>query len=380
MRPGKQKVARPNSGRSNGRFGMAHPPSNWQVRLRPRDTTLYVSQGRTVLATSPDGFVFEHPEHGLWVYQTRMLSRYRWLINGQPPLRAGNSNMQQHTWMGYYIASPSNIKDTGLDEKDPAQQTLELQLCRYVGAGMHEDVELTNFTQIHTSVRLELEVDSDFADPNEAGGGRKQKGQLTRRWTSGSNNQATLEYDYRVRHVYRHQGDKGVARMHRGIRLTIARAGSRPQFQRRRIAFLVDLPPHGSWHACLDWVPQIEGEWKRLDHSCYFSGVNEWDRKRGEFLQQATSFTTLGSGTLAPVVVGALEQSKRDLAALRLYDRDNARGWVPAGGLPEYVAVFGRDSLAAAWESDLLGLEMSGGTLLELARTQGTKIDDWRDE
>src|SRR5579872_2322400 len=375
MRPGKQKVARRNSGGSNGRFAMAHPPSNWQVRLRPRDTTLYVSQGRTVLATSPDGFVFEHPEHGLWVYQTRMLSRYRWLINGQPPLRAGNSNMQQHTWVGYYIASPSNIKDTGLDEKDPAQQTLELQLCRYVGAGMHEDVELTNFTQIHTSVRLELEVDSDFADPNEAGGGRKQKGQLTRRWTSGSNNQATLEYDYRVRHVYRHQGDKGVARMHRGIRLTIARAGSRPQFQRRRIAFLVDLPPHGSWHACLDWVPQIEGEWKKLDHSCYFSGVNEWDRKRGEFLQQATSFTTLG-----PVVVGALEQSKRDLAALRLYDLDNARGWVPAGGLPEYVAVFGRDSLAAAWESDLLGLEMSGGTLLELARTQGTKIDDWRDE
>ncbi|HEV2114383.1 MAG TPA: glycogen debranching N-terminal domain-containing protein, partial [Terriglobales bacterium] len=129
----KQNLARPRSraqnephpdGR-NGRFALPHPPVNWQVRLRPRDTTVYLSQGRTVLATSTDGFVFEHPQHGLWVYQTRMLSRYRWIINGQPPLRAGNSNMQQHTWMGYYIASPPNIRDTGLDEKDPAQQTVE---------------------------------------------------------------------------------------------------------------------------------------------------------------------------------------------------------------------------------------------------------------
>jgi glycogen debranching enzyme len=384
----KQNSASPSPGRTqkaqgNGRncqFGMKHPPSNWQVRLRPRDTTVYVSQGRTVLATSTDGFVFEHPEHGLWVYQTRMLSRYRWLINGQTPRRAGNSNMQQHTWMGYYIASPPNIKDTGLDEKDPAQQTVELRLTRYVGAGMHEDVDVTNFTQTHTSIRLELEVDSDFADPHEAGGQRKQRGKLERRWKLRNSNEAELEYDYRVQHAYHHQDEKGVARMHRGIRLTIARAGSRPHFHRKRIAFVVDLPPHGTWHACLDWVPHIEGEWKKLGHSCYFSGVNEWDRKRGDFLQHATAFSSVGSGTLAPVVVEALEQSKRDLAALRLYDLDNARGWVPAGGLPEYVALFGRDSLTASWEADLVGLEMSGGTLLELARTQATEMDDWRDE
>src|ERR671924_2269284 len=112
-----------------------------------------------------------------------------------------------------------------------------------------------------------------------------------------------------------------------------------------------------------DWMPQIEEKWIKLNHSCYFSGVNDWDQKRGEFLQKATSFSSVGSGTLAPVVVGAVEQSKRDLAALRLYDLDNARGWVPAGGLPEYVALFGRDSLAASWEAELLSLDLSAGTL-----------------
>ena len=54
----KQNSASPSPGRiqkaqgngRNGQYGMKHPPSNWQVRLRPRDTTVYVSQGRTVLA------------------------------------------------------------------------------------------------------------------------------------------------------------------------------------------------------------------------------------------------------------------------------------------------------------------------------------------
>ncbi|HET9791048.1 MAG TPA: glycogen debranching N-terminal domain-containing protein, partial [Candidatus Angelobacter sp.] len=108
------------------------PPNNWLVRLRPRNSTVYASQGRTVMATSPDGFIFKHNEHGLWVYQARILSRYRWLIDGEPPLMSANSNIQEHSWLGYYIASPPNIKDTGLDESDPAQQSIELRLSRQI--------------------------------------------------------------------------------------------------------------------------------------------------------------------------------------------------------------------------------------------------------
>jgi hypothetical protein len=55
------------------------------IRLHPRDDMLYVSQGRTVLATARDGLIADGPEHGLFVYQTRMLSRYRYLIDGTPP-------------------------------------------------------------------------------------------------------------------------------------------------------------------------------------------------------------------------------------------------------------------------------------------------------
>jgi hypothetical protein len=47
--------------------------------------TLYVAQNRTVLATALDGFVHEGPDHGLFVYQTRVLSRWRYIVNGEPP-------------------------------------------------------------------------------------------------------------------------------------------------------------------------------------------------------------------------------------------------------------------------------------------------------
>ncbi|HST77980.1 MAG TPA: glycogen debranching N-terminal domain-containing protein, partial [Verrucomicrobiae bacterium] len=357
-----------------------HPPNNWLVRLRPRNSTLYASQGRTVMATSPDGFIFKHNEHGLWVYQTRMLSRYRWLINGKPPLMAANSNVQQHSWLGYYIASPPNIKDTGLDECDPAQQSIELRLSRKIDSGLHEDVELTNFSKIATTFRVDLEIDSDFADPKEAGQKRKQKGRLHRQWRALGDDSAELLFDYHVSHAYNHQGNRGTAHMHRGLGLHLT-ASSSPEYKRHKISFQVHLVPGGKWHACLKCSPRIEGKELPVQSGCEFSSESGWGSKRENFLEHSTTFSGPESVTITGVVVGALEQSRHDLAALRLYDLDRQQGaWTLAAGLPTYVGLFGRDSLASSWQALLLSPEMSIGTAEELSRSQGTEVNDWRDE
>jgi hypothetical protein len=52
------------------------------VRLHPREESFEVSQGRTVLSTSLNGFVRTDTTDGLFVHQTRMLSCYRWMIDG----------------------------------------------------------------------------------------------------------------------------------------------------------------------------------------------------------------------------------------------------------------------------------------------------------
>ncbi len=372
-----------NGHRRDDRSPAAEKPTDWLVRLHPRADTLYVSQSRTVLATDTDGFIQGEEQHGLWMYETRNLSRYRWLIQGKQPRCAGESNVKQHTWLGYYIASPPNIRNSGLDENDPAQQTIELRLSRVVGDGMHEDVDLTNFTQISTTLQLDLEVDGDFADRAETEGRRQQKGTLKRRWQNLGNGAWELDFDYRAQHAYSHQGDRGVARMQRGLTLRIERATSPPSWRRGRISFRVRLEPHSSWHACLSWTPRVEGVQMPLLYRCrpFFGVQSEWDEKRETFLQDATHFRTLESHTFANVVVGALKQSKRDLAGLRLYDLDDDSGaWVMAAGLPVYVALFGRDALATAWEASLLGPEMMRGVLGIHKEWQGDRFDDWRDE
>jgi len=52
------------------------------VRLRPRLDKNYVTRGRTVLATASGGFLHDRPEQGLFVHEMRLLSRYRYTIQG----------------------------------------------------------------------------------------------------------------------------------------------------------------------------------------------------------------------------------------------------------------------------------------------------------
>jgi glycogen debranching enzyme len=130
-------------------------------------------------------------------------------------------------------------------------------------------------------------------------------------------------------------------------------------------------------------VPRIESyEAEPIAHCpSFFQPNSRFDKLTEGFLRSATRFRTPLSGVLTPVVVSLLERAKEDLAALRLYDLDQmSNAWVMAAGLPTYLALFGRDTLTAAWEAGMLGSEMMHGTLAELALWQGTEVNDWRDE
>ena len=160
------------------------------IRLRPRSDTLLVSQGRTVFASERDGFIYAGPEQGLFVYQTRMLSHYRFTIDGKAPSPVALSNVAQHTWLGYYVVPVPGIDpgptDQGSGSVEPeSQQTLEMRISRYVGFGVHEDIDLTNFSQCPTSFTLALELEADFADQAETLRGRQQRGELSRDWREG---------------------------------------------------------------------------------------------------------------------------------------------------------------------------------------------------
>lgn len=377
-------------------MGTLYPPAmtagrpdatrDWNlIRLRPRCDTIYVSNGRTVLATGTDGFLSGQPDQGLFVHETRLLSHYRFRIEGKPLYPVSSSNVVQRTWLGYYIAPASSNEQKNralFNVNAAAQHSIELRLSRTVGDGLHEDVDLTNFTQTTVRFDLAIELDCDFADLIETHDERQQRGTTSYGW-SKQGEIWEWRADYEAVHRYSYRDEKGEATLQRGIAVRFSDAGSAPRHNGGRISFEVMLLPHASWHCCVDHVPIMEG--RELRSACRCESFSDREKEEGRrtqlYLSEATRFSNSHTGTLANVVAGSLEQGKYDLADLRLFDLDeDARTWTVAAGLPLYVALFGRDTLTASWEAAPVTTDLMRGTLAILARYQGKRKDDWRDE
>ena len=350
------------------------------VMIRPRPNTIQVSRGRTAFTSELNGEVHpDRPIEGLYVYDTRVLSRYCWRMNGKTPSFSCGSNLQQSRWMGYFIETPANCKDTPAGKCSPLEETLELRVTRSVGEGMHEDVHLTNHTQIATKVRLELEFEIDFAAQEEAEKGRKQHGRFKfdrRKPSRGVWEQAV---DYRVQHRYSHQGDEGVASMHRGITLRIEHASSRPKISKNGISFEIRLKPHEDWHACISWLASIEGRLLPLATQCLRYDSSDWDERRARFFASAASIEVPHGDDLSYLADRVMFRARTDMADLRLYDLDSPGGIAIAAGVPTYMEIFGRDMQAAGWQAIMMSPQILRGALNVLKDLPSTTTDDWRD-
>jgi glycogen debranching enzyme len=329
--------------------------------------------------TNAKGTVLNDPSHGLFIYQTRVLGKYRWLMNGREPEFSCGSNIEQHNWMGYYIQVPDNWKDTGVDEANPLQQTIELRLKRSVGEGIREQVQLTNHTQVSTSVELKLQFEPQFIAREEEQGKRKQRGRLKRHWRESTPGTWELQLDYLAKHHYEHQGNVGDAQFSRGLTLRIETADSTPAYSRNSIRFDVKLRPHGIWSCSLAWLATVDGRKLSLRGETAEHPDNESDRERRSFLTRTTSFGFDDQQTMPCVVRSVIERSKLDLGALRLFDLEEDGCMVNAAGVPTYMGVFGRDLLGSAWQASLLGPELLLGSLTVTGERQASEVNRWRD-
>ena len=353
-----------------------------RIRLRPRHDVVHISRGRTVLGMDLEGRVSgSGAGQGLFVYQTRVLSQYRWLLQGQPAQLSAQSPVQQHSWLGYYYIANPQCKQTPAGECDPLQEAVELRIARVVGEGLHEDVEIINHTQVAASFTLALEVDADFCASEEITKGRKQKGRLKKKWESAGAKEWRWDFDYRVRHNYNHQGNRGVACLHRGVCLHL-HCDSPPRHSGKKISFSIRLKPHQRWKACLRWQAQVDGNLLPLEPQCnaLLGSQGEYQRKQESFLRQSSSMSTPAAADLSGAVQRVWDRARLDLASLRLFDLDDGEhNWKLAAGIPSYMGLFGRDMLAASWQASMLSTDMTAGALTTMARTQATETNDWRD-
>ncbi|MGH9573763.1 MAG: glycogen debranching N-terminal domain-containing protein [Candidatus Acidiferrales bacterium] len=83
-----------------------------------------MSRGRTVFVFQRDGHIEkDNSVEGLYIYDTRVLSRYDWRINGKRPQFSCGSNIRQSNWVAYFIQAPENWKKTPEKNSNPLQET-----------------------------------------------------------------------------------------------------------------------------------------------------------------------------------------------------------------------------------------------------------------
>jgi glycogen debranching enzyme len=344
------------------------------VEIRPRPEINVIARGRTVLVTGVlDGQIEEGSRHGLFVHETRMLSRYQYWIEGEPLNAVTLANVNRSEWAGYYIHSPSRSKG------HKPEQVIELFVHRFAGNGFREDLEIVNFTQDQQCFNFIIDLKVDFADQDEVESGqRKQYGTIVREWCKDPEPQ--LKFEYSASRSYEHQGDFGETTVRRGLKMQIADADSAPEYKVEKIIFWIELTPGASWKARVRFVPYIadDDEAKKTGEAPDLDRNENAHRGTGS---HTSAFEVPGSATLSATVLETLRVGAGDLAALRLNDLDGrGRGWTVAAGYPNYVGLFGRDSLITGWLGQLFSSQLNLGALDQLTERQGIRHDKWRDE
>jgi glycogen debranching enzyme len=300
-------------------------------------TFVFSSRNGDVAADRPEGFFYEDVRH---------LSRWCLTLDGKS-LSALTSRVVDHF----------SARFVGAKEGDE-EPTLSVKRDRFVAEGLHEDIVVTNHADKAQSVRLELSFGSDFADILEA----QQEGTI-RRGRHSSETGAHLVTLWQNRNGKR-----------RGTEIRFRRRG---QLRRDRAVFDLHLGPGESWDTCVDVTPVIERRRVRPLLGCDSFGKHApgLPISQAEWLELAPKLES-DWDPLRHIY----RQSLLDLAALRIRPREeHLRHAMPAGGLPWFMTVFGRDSIIAAYEALPFRPELAEATLQALAELQATEWDDFAD-
>jgi glycogen debranching enzyme len=329
---------------------------SFKVQVGPAQIAIH--QGQTVLVTEPDGQVNGQSKRGLYFRDTRVISAWAIYANGEPwDLLNGGA-------VAYHAARIFQINRAFVSEDGPiAARTLGLVIGRHIDGGLHEDIDITNNSRHPVRFNLEIAIRADFADIYEVKSDQiVRRGHITTSW---SPKRQSLRFTYRNKQfrreviVYTGQGDGKPAVNVNG-----------------RLSFDIALKAGQAWHRCLiydlvDGASRIRAPKQCSDSGTVLNHVGKiigWQRK------------VLKIETSNEEFYRCYSQGVQDLAALRLpLKGTDHKVFVPAAGLPWFVALFGRDTLIVALQTMVVYPEFAAGALEVLGQLQAKERDDYRD-
>ena len=301
------------------------------------DNTISILDGSTFLVASPNGDIDAGPSQaqGLFYKDMRHLSKWKLTIGGIPLDVLSTDTVE------YYYAQHFCVPPTGTIYKNP---TISVVRRRFVGDGFVEDLTVLNHGTETEEVELRLEIACDFADLFEVKDALKKKGEF---YEAIRERKLVLGY-----------------RRDNFIRETLISSSSPiTEANANCVIFRITLAPKARWSTKFHVTP-VTGETAHQPKFATAAG-GAMRRDLKEWIAQAPTVTC------HPEAVRIYMRNLVDIAALRFHPDTMSEQFLPAAGLPWFMALFGRDSLITSYQLLPFTPELAATTLRALSNSQG---------
>jgi glycogen debranching enzyme len=327
----------------------------FKVQVGPPQISIH--QGQTVLITERDGQINWPSEKGLYFFDTRVVSSWAISANGEPWELLNGGAINYHA-SRIFLTNRSLLTEDGTI----APRTLGLTVSRSISGGMHEDLDITNNSMTPVRFQLEIALRCDFADIFDVKSGRiVRRGRIVTQWS---------EAHQHLRTIYRN-GD-----FSRAVTISPAHSPAKAVYANGRLSLEVALKPGEAWHYCLLYALADGDRHFAAPRDCVgHSHKSHHAETMTDWLQQVVKIQTSNEEFYR-----LFRQALEDMAALRLpIAGTDHMVFLPAAGLPWFVAPFGRDSLIVSLQNTLIYPEFARGALEILGSLQAKNEDHYRD-
>jgi glycogen debranching enzyme len=286
----------------------------------------------------------ETPGHGLYFHDTRFVDR--------AVLRLGNEELAVLLSSAYEddrsVCELTNPNLTLSRDTTLPKERIGIRRERRLGDRVVETIELRNFSQKNVSLPLELEFGSSFDSMFVVRGAQPGKrGLLHRpRW-------------YQDQLVLRYDGADGRTRT-----ATLRFDPPPSRTAGGRASYRITLAP--SQRSTIRIVTALRDD-----------GPGALETRPRRSIKARFAFSDVQIACDNQLFQRVVDRSFQDLRMLVTRERGETYF---AAGVPWFVCLFGRDSIVTALETLAFDPVVARETLLLLARYQGRKHDEWRDE
>jgi glycogen debranching enzyme len=310
-----------------------------------------ILDGSTFVVSDRNGDIRPSREFptGLFAVDTRFLSTWVLSVNDEPLSSLAVDDLHYYEARFFLVPGhPTHYVDA----------TVSIIRHRSLGGSFDEELTILNHDDKPADLVVRFEVSSDFADLSEVKDVRLKRVQVTTE-------------DGRLRLSYARDAFR---------RDTVVSSSEPARVDNQGLTFEIRIEPYGQWVTRLHVealvqpavTPELQFGTSMLDYQ-----IKVRARMREQLDQWISTMPRLVCDC-APLA-GAYRRSVADLAALRYYPP----GWpdkMIAAGLPWFMTLFGRDSILTSIQALPFAPELARSTLRALARGQGARLDDFREE